>query len=135
MLLVTVRNTLAPSTHASTQSFSKSWSQLPLNNQKLLCLIHLFPSQMDGPGCTVPWLPDKSAICTGPQLTPLSCFYLRFNSLDLYCHVSRWSKSGEGVQALPGQPAQPEQHLRPALCLHQHVLWTSCQGDTHMISR
>ena len=50
-------------------------------------------------------------------------------SLRLYCHVSRWWKAREGVQALPGQPAQPEQHLRPALRLHQHVLWTSCQGD------
>ena len=27
-----------------------------------------FPSQMKDPGCTVPWLPDKSAICTGEYI-------------------------------------------------------------------
>ena len=44
------------------------------------CLIQPFPSQMDGPGCTVPWLPDKSAICTGPNFQVVS------HSLGLYCH-------------------------------------------------
>ena len=48
VLLVMDRDTLAPSTHASTQNSSKSWSQLLLNNQKLLCLSLIHFSISDG---------------------------------------------------------------------------------------
>ena len=125
MPLVTAPNTEAPLTHASTQSSSKSWSQLSLNNQNLLglCLIHF---------SNLRWM-VLAVQCPGYQTSRPSAPVLGYQLIFIIGNVSRYGKAREGVQALPGQSAQPEQHLRPAMCLHQYVLWTPCQGETLLL--
>ena len=55
-------------------------------------------------------------------------FFWNPNPLLILCDC-RWGQTKPSISSVPGQQTEPEQHLRPTLRFHQHVFWTTSQGE------
>ena len=55
-------------------------------------------------------------------------FFWDLNPLLILCDC-RWDQTKPSISSVPGQQTEPEQHLRPTLRFHQHVFWTTSQGE------
>ena len=112
-------NALAPLTPAFTPSFNKSWSLNQRSSKEKLRLIFF------SDGGT--WLYSTLASEQVQHLHRFG-FFWNPNPLLILCDC-RWGQTKPSISSVPGQQTEPEQHLRPTLRLHQHVFWTTSQGE------